>query len=49
MVDIIVIGVVAGTMFLWGGVVLFFFGVRKDKNTKFKKAYLKAKGKKAKV
>lgn len=49
MTDIIVIGVVVGTILLWGGAVVFFIGVRKEKNTKFKKAYLKAKSKKAKV
>ena len=37
MTDIIVIGVVAGTILLWGGAVVFFFGVRKERNTKFKK------------
>jgi hypothetical protein len=42
MPDIIVIGVIVGTILLWGGAALFFFGVRSDKNKKVKK--VKKKG-----
>jgi hypothetical protein len=41
--DIILIGVVAGTLLVWGGLILFFFGVRKDKKTKFKKEKSKSR------
>jgi hypothetical protein len=37
MTDIIVIGVIIGTILLWGGVALFYLGVRSDKNKKVKK------------
>ena len=37
MVDIVVVGVVAGTLFFWAGIVMFFIGVKKDKSRKFKK------------
>jgi len=49
MADIIVVGVVLGTILLWGGAVVFFFGVRKDKKNKFKDGYKKAKGRKTKA
>jgi len=34
MADIIVIGVILGTILIWGGAALFFFGVRSDKKSK---------------
>ena len=41
--DLITVGVIVGTVLIWGGLIMFFLSLRKERSIKFKSSKKKSK------